>query len=170
MLTQRIVSITNRREQDRLWNFYSTIFTPLDEESPIRQSFPRSDFYMLLKDKAVIKFVTKDITGQLLGFGMITSKIELETFFSMKYFKKKYNGIPLYYVIAIAVRPDLRKTHFAFDLLGTMLLEVPPEGRGIFMHSSGANHAIAHFAEIASKGKIQGIVLDAEAVSIYSWK
>lgn len=170
MLTSRTVSINDRRKQDELWDFYAAIFDPLDGESPIRQSFPKSDFYKLLRDKSVIKIISRDDHGVLGGLGLITKKIEVETFFSTKFFERKYPGIPLFYIIAIAVRSDLRNSRLAFSFLNTMLCEIPSDGRGIFMHSMGANHAIARFAEIATSGKIEGLVLDEEAISIYRWK
>lgn len=170
MKTTRIISVNDRRKQDELWNFYEAIFDPLDGESPIRQSFPRSDFYKLLKDRSVIKIISRDDKGVLGGLGLITKKIEVETFFSTKFFERKYPGIPLYYIIAIAVRSDLRNSRLAFNFLNTMLREIPLNGRGIFMHSMSANHAIARFGEIASKGQFEGEILDQEAISIYKWK
>jgi|SRR3990167_4740082 len=168
-MIERLLVIEDLEEQEEIWRFYEEAFRSVNEETPITQTFRKRDFLGFLENPKVVKFIVKE-QGGIVGLGLISGQLDLDSWFSLPYFEKHFPGNPIFNIMVFAVRPDHRGQDLAVRLLRTMINEVPANGMGVFTHSQRANHFLPRFTEKACAGHIEGQELDAEALCIYWWK
>lgn len=168
-MIDRLLVIDDVREQEEIWQFYEEVFRPINERTPVKQTFSKGDFLAFLTNSKVVKFIVKE-SDELVGLGLISNQLGLDSWFSLPYFEKHFPGKPIFNIMVLAVRPDRRGHDLAISLLRAMINEVPANGMGVFTHSQRANHFLPRFTEKAGSGRIEGKELDAEALCVYWWK
>lgn len=169
MELMRLEQVDNPRIQSELWELYNEIFQPINEETPIMQSFPKKVFLDLLTNPNAIKFIAHE-NEEIVGIGMITDQLDLEPLLSIDYFSKYYPNVAIFYIMTIAIRANYRNIDIARVILRAMINEVPAGGRGLFFHSRKVNPLIPKLAEKAGCGHIEGEELDNEILVCYRWK
>jgi len=168
-MVERMLEISDPQEQEQLWQFYDEVFRPINEETPISQTFPKGDFLNFLASPRVVKFIIRGKTGQIVGLGMVTDEPWLDPLVSRPYFEKHFPDVPLRYIMALAVAPGFRGIAVATNLLREMINEVPENGIGFFLHSKEVNPFIPRLAQIAERGKIRPVI-GAEVLVGYCWR
>lgn len=167
MRIERLNIVSDSALQEKIVCFYEELFAPLNEKTPISQSWPSKDVVAWLEDADVIKFLLWD-EKELVGLGMVTQKLELDVLISIPFFKKNYPGLPIYNFPVIAIKDGCRKA--GFELISSMIKEGSKNGVGIFFSSNQHNPNIARFASMAMKGSIEIIQVDSEACYISKWR
>lgn len=168
-IVERLLVIDDPIEQERLWTLYDEAFRPVNEETPIMQSFPKERFVYFLGCSDVVKFVVR-MAGGPVGIGLVTTCLELDPLLSLPYFEKNYAGVPLVYIMAYALSDEARGVTAAKLLLCNMILEAPEGGRGVFAFSKAVNVSLPKLAEVVSGGHIVGQEVDQEGLCVYGWK
>jgi hypothetical protein len=168
-LVERRTLVEKPSEQEQLWDFYYRLFAPLNSETPLLQTWPKSDFLAWMTNPDVIKFTVKK-GDSIVAIGIVTNRLELDQWLSQEYFDKKFPGKAVWNFMVIAVDPRARSINMARDLLRAMFCEVKKDDMAIFFHSGMHNKAIPRLAQLAGRGAIEGFILDEEICRAYKWK
>lgn len=168
MRIDRCLTIEDQALRENIWEFYNSVFAPLNAQTPISQSWPKADIMAWLSNEEVVKFLLWNEDEELIGFGAVTTKLELDIMISQPYFDRYYPGVDIYDFPVIAVKDGCHK--LGFTLVYNMIMEVPKNGIGLFFSSNQHNPNIARFASIAMKGKIEIDQADSEVCHFCRWK
>jgi len=161
--------VESNDEMNELWNFYEEAFRPLNEKTPIAQTWSKEFFVSWLKNESVVKFIVKK-DGKIAGLGIVTTEIKLDWLLSPLYFKKHFPSKTVAHFPVIAIADHLRNTKIIIKLLRMMINEVPEDGLGVFFHSKMFSSIIPRLANIAGKNYIEGGEIDTKACCIYKWR
>lgn len=165
-----LVSITSESEVRAIQEFYRRVFDKVDEDTPLRQSFDDTAMADFLSNPDVVKVVATDPEGLVIGLGMITSDIGLEPLLSPLYFQKHYPGIPVWYVLTLAIDQEHRGSKLTFDILNRMLKCPQKNAIAVFAYSKLVNTQLPRYASIATRGKSDGVEIDSEGIFCCWWK
>ncbi len=168
VIIERLLTINDPDEKEKLWGFYNEVFRPLNEETPIAQTWPKEFFIPWLENPRVIKFVAK-CGDEIVGLGVVTDEIKLDYLLSPVYFEKHFPGRPVFHIPIIAILSSLRGTKTGIKLLRAMMNEIPKEALCVFFHSKTFSSRIPQFADFAGAGHVRGSEVDAEACCIFEW-
>jgi len=167
-MIERILGISSPQEQEHLWQFYDEVFRPINEETPIAQTYPKEEFLAWLADPRVIKFIARE-GGKLIGLGLVATDPSLDSWLSLPYFAKHFPGVPIRDFLILAVAPGHRNKHVAVALLRAMINEVPKDGMGLFFHSKEVNPFLPRLAQIVEHGGIRQVI-GTEVLVGYCWR
>ena len=160
-----IDDLTLRRQ---LWAIAERIFIPICEETPINQFYPQDMFERFLLTDDIYKCVA--FSGDTpCGFGFATERIEHEPILNPYYFRKKYPGVPTLLVMLVCIDQESRADLIGCDLLREIVSYIPQDGIGIFVHSDQHNATIPRLAKFATRGRMDGVKIDAESCWLYRW-
>ncbi len=169
IVVEKSLVIEDPSEQERLWSFYEEIFRPINEETPITQSFPKKYFLEWLTNPRVFKFIARR-DDQLAGFGAFTDNLDVEPLLSLPYFQKHYPDRPIMYCPVLAVAPGQRGRGAVFNLLRAMLKERPPSGVLVFLHSKTKSLGLPRLFDSAGGNHLKGKKeVENESCWIYHW-
>lgn len=167
MIEKHLV-IDNAAEREKIWEFYSAIFKPINEDTPIVQSFPREYFMEWLSNPRVVKFLARE--GEAVcGISAFTDQLDLEPLLSPAYFKKHYPNRRMIYCPVLAVAPGHRGKGIAVGFVRAMLRDGPEDGMLVFLHSKSMTLGLPRLFDIAGAGSMEGREADSEACWIYVW-
>lgn len=156
---------------NRLWEFYEKTLGPLNEDSPISQTFPQDTFCGWLVDEDVVKVIALD-GDELVGLGLISSDLSHDPLISIPYFERHFADRPIFHIPALSVDPKYR-VHVGVKIIRGIIEEVPPNSVVIYFHSKGTRrtmrirNAIAAVASEVIGVEVTGQELDAEACCVY---
>lgn len=170
MQLERLLVIEDPEEQERFWCFYDEVFRPVNEETPIMQTFPEKDFKSFLVNPRVVKFAIRE-GSEIIALGLITDQVDLEPLISQAYFAKYHPGQPIYHIPALAVGPKHRKLGLAIQMIKAMINEIPDNGVLAFFYSKKINPLLPKFAELIGAIPVsKGREVDTEACCVFQWK
>lgn len=169
-MIERLLVINNPEEQERLWDFYEKIFQPVNELTPIIQTFSKDSFIKFLVSTGVVKFIARE-DSEIVGLGFISSQIELDKWLSPAYFAKHYPSKVVYHVPIIAIAPNRRRSCLSIRIVKAMINEVPDDAVVAFTHSELVNPLMPKLIEATRvTDYCVGGKVDAEACLVFKWK
>jgi len=171
MKIERLLVVDDPAEGGRLWSFYDGVFRRVNEQTPISQSYPETNFRAFLTNGRVVKYVGREEGGDIVGLGLATDDLGLEPMLSPAYFSAHYRERPILYIVALAVRRDRRGRDIAAGILKAMINEVPQNGALVFFHSKLVNPLLPKLAiSVGVANHCEGGEIDAEGCCVYRWK
>lgn len=165
----RIEVISTVGDQEEIWRFYKGVFAPLEENTPLAQTWGRESFFSWMENPRVVKFVAYDTEG-VVAFAAATNEISIDEMLSPSFFEKHYQGREVWNFPVIAIRQDKRGMALVSELIHAMMAEVPPSGVGVLTHSQNFNPLIPKLALKGCGGRVVGNTFDAEACFIMERK
>lgn len=171
MEIERVLVVADPEERKQIWEFYDKELGRINEDTPLAQTWPKRYLIAWLKNPRVIKFIARDReTDEIVGLGIVTDQLKLDWLLSPAYFKKHFPGRQVFHFPVLAVSTRFQRSGvLAVELLRAMIAEVPKDGCGVSLYSKLVNPSIPALAEIAMRGRIHGIEVDAEGCTVYKW-
>jgi GNAT superfamily N-acetyltransferase len=168
-MIERHLIIDDPGHCESLWKFYDGIFRPINEETPLVQSFPKNYFMRWLRDSRAVKFVARQ-DHRIIGLGIVTDEIGLEPLLSPLYFHKHFPKAHLLYCPVVAVAPDHKGRGIAVRIIRAMLNEGQDNTVLVFLHSKRMSLGVPRLFNLCGAGHIEGKEVDVEACWIFRWK
>lgn len=166
---ERLLVIDNPDEQERLWKFYECIFQPVNEQTPIIQTFPKDDFVGFLSNSNVVKFVVWD-KGEIVGLGIISYQLD-DSWLSPAYFAKNHPGKVICHIPVIAIASEKRNSRLAVRLVKALINEVSENAVVVLTYSELVNPLMPKLVEATGiMDYVSGGKVDAEACLVFRWK
>ena len=110
---------------EELLTAYQVAFAPLASLSPLRQVFTNDDFIAEMANPAIVKFVARDLSGEICALSTLTNDLTTQPWLSPEYYLQRYpehvaDG-RLYYVGALLVMPEHQGGPWANMLLTSVI-------------------------------------------------
>lgn len=163
---ERRLVIESDIEKEKMWVFYDETFGPLNEESPLAQTWPKEFFYEWLGNERVTKYVVKS-DADVVGLAISSDQIRLDWLLSPLYFKKHFPGRPVIHYPVLILHPSLRSHHIGIELIKRMLDDFPENGVAAFLFSRNVAGFLPNFIRFASNGVVDGKEVDSETCCIF---
>ena len=169
-MIERLLAIEDPEEQDRLWNFYEQIFQPVNELTPIIQTFPKANFIGFLMNPRAVKFIVRE-EGEIVALAIIADPEGWDSWLSPAYFAKNYPGKIVFQVPAIAIAPKRRASPLAVRLVKAIINEVPANAVVALTYSELVNPLMPKLVQATGvMDYAEGGKVDAEACLVFQWK
>ncbi|MBP6930023.1 hypothetical protein KBB60_00225 [Patescibacteria group bacterium] len=167
MRVEKVERGVSWRLGERLWHLYNESFREVNQLTPLAQSFPKKTFRGFMRSPLVYKFILWE-EDKAVGLGLMTNRLELEPLLSLPYFQQRYGKDKVYYVLAAVVAQSHRGTKAMLRLALAMMNSVPSDAHLLFANSECVNGALPSLAQYVSRGQGEGIILDRQAVRLFS--
>lgn len=171
MEIERHQKIVNPEFQERLWDFYHTMFAELNRLCPLAQTLDQPMFQSWLTSSDAMKFVVQD-DNKIKAFAVVSSDLRHDPLISIPYWEENYPGKTVYHFPAIAIAEDFRHTHtkLCLELMQAMMHEVKyPDGVALFFHSEKANPAMPRLVQHSCAKRVVVSKLDSMACALCQW-
>jgi hypothetical protein len=167
---ERLMAIEDPEEQGRLWEFYDRIFGPVNELTPIIQTFPKANLIGFLASSRVVKFVVRE-EGEIVALAIIADPEEWDSWLSPAYFAKNYPGKIVFHIPVIAIAPEKRGSLLAVRLVKALINEAPANAVVTLTHSELVNPLMLKLVQATGvMDYAEGGKIDAEACLVFQWK
>jgi len=171
-LTVEKVKVVNKPQEARkLWELYNEAFQEVNKEAPCRQSYTKKEFYEVLTDEDVEKFILRN-GDEIVGVGLATNNLEKVSWISLAFYQKRFPfqfaNRMIYYIKGIAVSRTRNTIGFGYALLAYMIDSFPKGSVGCFDFSEKVNKAMPGFVRKIGGGKAKdGELLDRQVYYVF---
>jgi len=171
MMIEKLMVVTDACLREELWEFYHTLFTPLNECTPLAQTLDRQIFELWMASSQATKFVVRNDQNAVAGLAVVSGDMRHDPLISQAFFKKHYPGRPVYHFPAIALSEELRSEPRACrELMRAMMDGLPEDGVALFFHSEGIRPAMPRLVRLACSPEVAIEKSDTMACVLCTWR